>query len=215
MGWSWAFANLKPGTGKTTTAVLFAHALHYRDRQVLLVDADPGESASRWGELAGGFPMSVVTLHKRTLLAELRSLLGRLSADVDVVLDLPQLEDHAAIARGGLAFADTWVCPVAPSGIEVDRMVQVGQHFAEVQATRETPADEVVLFNRANRAHPTLTGPDNRARSALTGLGYHVLRSMIPHADDRFRQCFGVPVDPDTDPAIDRLTSELLGRCPA
>ncbi len=214
MGMSWAFANLKPGTGKTTTAVLFSYALHVRGRDVLLVDADPGESASRWGELAGGFPFSAVTLHKRTLLRELRTLVGRLSADVDVVLDLPQLEDHAAIAKGGLAYAQTWICPVAPVGIEVDRMAAVGEHFAEVQATRSTPADEVVLFNRANRAHPTLTGPDKAARDALGNLGYDVLTAMVPHSDDRFRQCFGVPIE-DTDPAIDRVTDELLKRCAA
>ncbi len=214
MGMSWAFANLKPGTGKTTTAVLFSYGLHARGRDVLLVDADPGESASRWGELAGGFPFSAVTLHKRTLFRELQQLTGRLSADVDVVLDLPQLEDHAAIAKGGLAFARTWVCPVAPAGIEVDRMATVGTHFEEVQSTRTEPADEVVLFNRTNRAFPTRTGPDNAAREALEGLGYHVLKAMIPHADDRFRQVFGVPIE-DTDPAIERLTDELLKRAAA
>lgn len=214
MGWSWAFANLKPGTGKTTTSVLFAHGLHERGRDVLLVDADPGESASRWAELAGGFPFSVVTLHKRTLLRELRALVGRMNGDVDVVLDLPQLEDHAAIAKGGLAFARTWVVPVAPAGIEVDRMAAVGEHFEDVQATLEAPADEVVLFNRTNRAHPTFTGPDRRARDALTKLDYHVLTAMIPHSDDRFRQCFGVAIE-TTDPAIERLTDELLKRAGA
>ncbi len=211
---SWAFANLKPGTGKTTTSVLFAYALHARGRDVLLVDADPGESASRWGEMADGFPFSVVTLHKKTIGRELPSLVSRMSSD-HVVIDCPQIEDHSAIATGALRFADTWVVPLAPSGIEVDRMASVSEHFEEVQASRDADADAVVLFNRTNRRHPTSTGPDASAREALTELGYDVLRSMIPHSDMRYRQTFGVPMDDDRDDAIEAVTDELLKRAGA
>lgn len=211
---SWAFVNLKPGTGKTTTSVLVSYALHQRGRNVLLVDADPGESASRWGELAGGFPFASVTLHKRTLLRDLRALVQRMGEGTDVVIDAPQLEDHAAIAQGALAFADTWVVPLAPVGIEVDRMASVSEHFEQVQAVRDEPADPVVLFNRTNRAFPTRTGPDADARQALESLDYTVLRSMLPHSDARFRQTFGTSIE-QSDDAIERVTDELLKRAGA
>lgn len=53
---SYAFVNLKPGVGKTTSAVWLAHALHESGLSPLLVDSDPASSALRWSELAGGFP---------------------------------------------------------------------------------------------------------------------------------------------------------------
>lgn len=53
---SYAFVNLKPGVGKTTSAVWLAHALHESGFSPLLVDSDPASSALRWSELAGGFP---------------------------------------------------------------------------------------------------------------------------------------------------------------
>ncbi len=208
---SWAFVNLKPGTGKTTTSVLVAYSLHARGRLVLLVDADPGESASRWGELAGGFPFASVTLHKRTIRRDLDGLLARMKVD-DVLIDCPQIEDHASIAKGALGFAETWVVPLAPSGIEVDRMAAVSEHFDEVQATRQADADSVVLFNRTNRRRRTATGPDAAAREALEGLGYAVLETMIPSSDMRYRQTFGVDLTDERDDAIEDLTDELVKR---
>ncbi len=211
---SWAFVNLKPGTGKTTTSVLLAYSLHARGRSVLLVDADPGESSSRWGELAGGFPFASVTLHKRTIGRDLPGLLARMQVD-DVLIDCPQLEDHASIAKGALGFADTWVVPLAPRGIEVDRMAAVSEHFDEVQATRDTDADAVVLFNRTNRRRRTSTGPDAAAREALESLDYTVLETMIPSSDMRYGQVFGVDLTGERDDTVEDLTDELLKRADA
>jgi len=44
-GLSLALANLKPGTGKTTSAVWLAHIFAQAGHNVLLVDADPSGSA--------------------------------------------------------------------------------------------------------------------------------------------------------------------------
>ena len=44
-GLSLALANLKPGTGKTTSAVWLAHVFAQAGNSVLLVDADPAGSA--------------------------------------------------------------------------------------------------------------------------------------------------------------------------
>src|SRR2546429_2604055 len=51
-----ALANLKPGTGKTTSAVWLAHVFAQAGNSVLLVDADPAGSALEWSALAAMSP---------------------------------------------------------------------------------------------------------------------------------------------------------------
>lgn len=211
---SWAYVNLKPGVGKTTSAIFHAQALHDEGKDVLFVDADPGGSALRWADMAGGFPFPIIGLPSSRIDAELRNHIAGKDA---VVLDLPQLEDHAKIANSGLRFAKTWVAPVAPSGIEIDRMARVSEDFfANVQAARgeDNAADEVVLLNRTNTAYQTKTGPDNTVRDELTKRGYHVLATQIPYNDTLYRQCFGVPVEVEGT-AFGKLTEELLNRARA
>jgi chromosome partitioning protein len=55
-GLSLALANLKPGTGKTTSAVWLAHVFAQAGNSVLLVDADPAGSALEWSDLAAMYP---------------------------------------------------------------------------------------------------------------------------------------------------------------
>ena len=47
-----ALLNLKPGTGKTTSAVWLAHIFVEAGQRVLLVDAAPFGSALEWPDLA-------------------------------------------------------------------------------------------------------------------------------------------------------------------
>lgn len=208
---SYAFVQEKPGTTKTTSAVLLAASLHDLGRRVLLIDADPGMSAQRWSDLAGGFPFAFASLAKRTVLRDLRSLVARMSVD-DVVIDAPQLEDHGVITHGVMGFADRWIVPVAPAGIEVDRMGKVAEHMDQVDATREHPADRAVLLTRTNRAHPTRTGPDADVRAALGALGWSVLGTQVPLVDSLYRQTFGTPVDFTAETAYPAVVKELMDR---
>jgi chromosome partitioning protein len=195
-GLSLALANLKPGTGKTTSAVWLAHVFAQAGNSVLLVDADPAGSALEWSDLAAmyprlplqwaRFPFRIVALPSR----ELHRRVPEIARPDDVVIiDAPQLEDHAAIARSALRYADEILIPCAPSPIEINRTTPVRDEITDVEAARDRPARATVLLNRCiTRANST-----GYARTALQGLGYDVLGTAVPRLEV-YAQSFGIPV---------------------
>ncbi len=98
-GLSVALLNLKPGTGKTTSAVWLAHIFVEAGKQVLLVDADPSGSALEWSDLA----------HST---ANAREALEGLGYDV-LPTAVPRLE----------AFAQSFGLPIPEMGRQVWRAV--------------------------------------------------------------------------------------------
>ncbi|MET8446044.1 ParA family protein [Streptomyces sp. NPDC005209] len=204
---SYAFVNLKPGVGKTTSAVWLAHALHESGIPPLLVDSDPASSALRWSELAGGFPFPVIALPVGDVHRRVNDFLGHRQA---VVFDAPQLEDHAHIARSIMRYASEWIVPVTPAPIELDRMAPIGGEMGDMQSLRATPARAAVLLNRTNRPDATRTGPDADAREALTERGFDVLSTHIPRLD-LYAQSFGSPIEVKTSAYMD-LADELIKR---
>jgi chromosome partitioning protein len=204
---SWAFINLKPGVGKTTSAVWLAHALHEHGIPPLLVDGDPAASALRWSDLAGGFPFPVVALPVGDVHRRVDDLtIGRAA----VVLDAPQLEDHVRIARSIMRYANEWVIPLMPAPIEVDRMAPLQGEMADVQSLRPQPARAAVLLNRTNREQATRTGPDADVRDVLGEQGYEVLATQVPRLD-LYSQSFGRPVQVKGSAYMD-LADELIKR---
>ncbi len=212
---SLALANLKPGTGKTTSAVWLAHVFAQAGNSVLLVDADPSGSALEWSDLAAmdprlapqqAFPFRVVALPSR----ELHRRLPEIARDDDVVIiDTPQMEDHAAIARSALRYADEIVIPCAPNPIEINRTTPVRDEIAEMEPARDRPARSVILLNRCiTRAHSV-----SDARHALQDLGYDVLATAVPRLEV-YAQSFGLPI-PDTGCDVWRqVVRDLIARRP-
>ena len=209
-----ALLNLKPGTGKTTSAVWLAHVFVQAGKQVLLVDADPSGSALEWSDLAamnpqvppkGAFPFRIVALPSRGLHQRIPEIAHH---DDVVIIDAPQLEDHAAIARSAMRYVDEILIPCAPSPIEINRTTPVREEITEVEALRERPARAAVLLNRCiTRAHST-----TNAREALEGLGYDVLRTAVPRLEV-YAQSFGVPI-PETGRDVWRgVAHDLIERC--
>src|ERR1700734_2183407 len=214
-GLSLALANLKPGTGKTTSAVWLAHVFAQAGNSVLLVDADPAGSALEWSDLAAmdprlsspqaAFPFRIVALPS----LELHRRLPEIAKDDDVVIiDKPQIEDHAAIARSALRHADEILIPCAPSPIEINRTSPVRDEIAEVQAIRDTPMRSAVLLNRCiARAHSTTD-----AREALEGLGYDVLGTVVPRREV-YAQSFGMPIKQAGCEVWRLVARDLIERC--
>jgi chromosome partitioning protein len=149
---------LKPGTGKTTSAVWLAHVSVRAGNNVLLVDADPAGSALEWSDLAawtrgkhsrsGSWALPSRELHRR---------LPDIARDDDVVIiDTPQIEDHAAIARSALRYADEIVIPCAPTPIEINRTTPARDEITDVDSLCSRAARSVILLNRCiTRAHST------------------------------------------------------------
>ncbi|MGO9080749.1 MAG: AAA family ATPase [Streptosporangiaceae bacterium] len=213
-GLSLALANLKPGTGKTTSAVWLAHIFAQAGNAVLLVDADPSGSALEWSDLAAmapgqppeaAFPFRIVALPSRELHRRIPDIA---QADDVVIIDAPQLEDHAAIARSALRYADEILIPCAPSPIEINRTSPVREEISEVDAVRDRPARSAILLNRCvTRANSTAD-----AREALEGLGYDVLRTAVPRLEV-YAQSFGVPIPATGRDLWRQVARELAQRC--
>ena len=213
-GLSVALANLKPGTGKTTSAVWLAHVFARAGNSVLLVDADPSGSALEWSDLAAidpritpqeAFPFRIVALPSR----ELHRRLPDIARDDDVVIiDTPQIEDHAGIARSALRYADEIVIPCAPTPIEINRTTPVRDEIAEVREMRVTPVRSAILLNRSlARAHSTAD-----ARQALEGLGYEVLATAVPRLEV-YAQSFGLPIRHAGLDLWRQVARDLIARC--
>ncbi|HEY5985263.1 MAG TPA: AAA family ATPase [Streptosporangiaceae bacterium] len=209
-----ALANLKPGTGKTTSAVWLAHVFAETGHTVLLVDADPSGSALEWSDLAAmrpwlppqeAFPFRIVALPSRGLHHRVPEIAH---ADDVVIIDAPQMEDHAGIARSALRYVDDIVIPCAPSPIEINRTTPVRDEIAEVQDIRDRPVRFAVLLNRCvARAHSTA-----HAREALEGLGYDVLRTAVPRLEI-YAQSFGMPIPAIGRDVWRRVARDLMERC--
>ncbi|MFD0441320.1 nucleotide-binding protein [Streptomyces chartreusis] len=210
-----ALVSIKPGVGKTTSGLFICQSLHELGLSPLLVDADKGQSALEWMEDAEGLDYPVIGQHITTLHRSLPDLEGDRGA---VVIDVPQLEDHESIARGALLYADVWVYPIAPAGIEVRRtMRKLKTKVKGIKDERERfglsrdPMVEVVLLNRTNRPYATKTGPDADVREALTDaeLDMTVLNSQVMFHDDLYRQCYGLPIETE-DTTYPDVTKEII-----
>lgn len=199
-----AYTNTKPGTGKTTTSVLVAQSLHRRGHDVLLVDADPAQSALAWSDDIEGFDFKIVGLATKDAG---RRLADFAEADTIALVDLPQAEDHGAIVRSVLRHVDEITIPVAPSTIEIDRTGAITDLLDEVAEVRHTPARTAVLLNRV--VSGARSGKD--AREGLGAMGYDVLTTQIPRRE-AYALAYGAPPEVAGGDAMALLADEYLSR---
>ncbi len=114
-----AITNQKGGSGKTTTSMSLAADLGLRGLRVLVVDADPQSSATRWYAMSPEsrpVPATVVNL------AEARDKIGKTIKDhlenyELIVIDCPpNLE--SPITLSVMLLADLAIAPIIPSAID-------------------------------------------------------------------------------------------------
>jgi chromosome partitioning protein len=180
-------ANLKGGTGKTTSAVYLAHALHERGRRVLLVDADPQRSALTWSELAE-FPFPTIGMPTSRIH---RDLPGVVATRYDaVVIDTPPSDDRAAVVASAVRVSSHVIVPCAPTPAEYERLRVLWPVLDDAAAQADTdPVTAVLLVRTIPSAASTEV-----YRELMTGDGWRVLRPTVGRRE-RFAQAFAGPVD--------------------
>ena len=113
-----AFAHTKGGVGKTTASIMLAAAVEKRGIPVVVYDADPQASASRWAEVAIarddplGFEVKQVNAQ----------FLRNLSSDSAGwhIIDTPP--GSAAEIQAAIDIADLVIVPTHPSPMDLDRV---------------------------------------------------------------------------------------------
>ena len=172
---------------------------------MLLVDADPQQSALSWSEMAE-WPLPVVGLATAKLHRELPGITG--SRFDWVVIDTPPLEKQEGIVMSALRAADYVLVPVAPSPIEYQELEKVRAAIADSADLRqdgEPPAVAMLLTRTTPGALSTHVW-----REAMIQDGDRVLWVTVGQLQ-QFSQSFGRSVTNANETAYGEAVRELLG----
>ena len=205
-----ALVNQKGGPGKTTLAMHLAGELARRGARVMVADADPQATATRWAAAAPEdlpFPAAV---------AGLAATDGRIHREfIDVfdfvVVDCPPSAD-SPVSQSALLVADLALVPVIPSPPDLWAGVAIRQAIANVSGINETLKARLVVNQR--KPHTRLAA---HMAEVLPRYGLAVLdtqigdREAFRHAAAGGITAADVPRATAATAEIERLTDEVLG----
>ncbi len=155
-----AVCNQKGGSGKTTLSMQLAGTLARRKNKVLVVDADPQGTATRWAASADDenpFPVSVIGLSaaNEKVHREVKKFVG----DYDfIVIDCPPAAD-SPVPQSALLIADLALVPIIPSPLDLWASVGIRQVIENVSDINETLKARLVVNQcqpKTNLAKDTL-----------------------------------------------------------
>ena len=174
-----AFISMKGGSGKTTAALHIAVAAARQDRNVAVLDTDPQQSASRWGDRRAAPVPVVLTVPPSRLAAELRRCAG---AGTDLAfIDTPPRAGSDNAAQAAAKVADLVLLPCRPSVLDVEAVADTA---ARVRAVTSAPVVALLTAcaprgQDANQIATALAGVDVQVAPTRIGQRIVLARSLL------------------------------------
>ena len=208
-----SIVNQKGGSGKTTLSMQLAGALARRGHKVLVVDADPQGTATRWAASADDekpFPASVVGLSAAS--TKVHREVKKFVPDYQyIIIDCPPAAD-SPVPQSALLVADLALVPVIPSPLDMWAAVGIREVIGNVSDINEELRSRLVI----NQLQPNTTLA-KEALEVLPEFGIDICRTYM-HQRQVYRQSavFGQTVHDFGSKAaaaveeIEALTDELL-----
>jgi chromosome partitioning protein len=146
--------NQKGGSGKTTVTMQLAGAFARRGRRVLVVDADPQGTATRWAASADDdkpFPASIAGLANAA--GKVHREIAKFVDNYDLILvDCPPAAD-SPVPQSALLVSDLAIVPLVPSPLDLWASVGIREVIARMSDINESLQARLLL----NQAQPNLT----------------------------------------------------------
>ncbi len=172
-----AVVNQKGGSGKTTLSMQLAGALARRHHKVLVVDADPQGTATRWAASAEDetpFPASVVGLSAAS--AKVHREVKKLVDDYDyIIIDCPPAAD-SPVPQSALLIAELALVPLIPSPLDMWAAVGIRQVIENVSDLNEDLQARLII-NQC-QPHTTLA---QQTLEILPEFGIKLAKSYVRH----------------------------------
>ncbi len=158
--------NQKGGAGKTTLALNLAAAMVERGARVLVIDADPQQTAQDWATVRESPPpFQVMGLAKPVLHRDLPPI----DADYNYII-IDGAPRNYEVARSAILAADIVLIPVQPSGADFWASRETVKLVHEVQAFKERQKSVFVVSRKIGR---TVLGRD--ITDALAGFDLPIM----------------------------------------
>ncbi|MBD1865584.1 MULTISPECIES: ParA family partition ATPase [Trichocoleus] len=172
-----AVANQKGGSGKTTVSMQLAGAIARRGDRVLVVDADPQGTATRWAASAEDnhpFPASVVGLSaaNEKVHREVKKFIDDYGY---IIIDCPPAAD-SPVPQSALLIADLVLVPIIPSPLDMWAAVGIRQVIFNVGDINEGLKSRLVL----NQCQPNTT-MTQETLEVLPEFGIELATTQIRH----------------------------------
>ncbi len=167
--------NQKGGSGKTTLSMQLAGTLAKKKNRVLVVDADPQGTATRWAASAEDdkpFPASVIGLSAAN--EKVHREVKKFIEDYDfIVIDCPPAAD-SPVPQSALLIADLALVPVIPSPLDLWAAVGIRKVIENVGVINESLKSRLVV----NQCQPN-TNLAKDALEVLPEFGINVCKNYL------------------------------------
>lgn len=179
-----AILNQKGGAGKTTVTMQIAGSLGRRGHKVLVVDADPQGTSTRWAASAHDskpFPAMVVGLSAAQ--GKLHREVKKFTDDYAyIIIDGPPASD-SPVAQSALMISDLVLVPIIPSPPDMWASLGIKKAIEDAADLNEKLNARLVV----NQCQPN-TSLAKDALDLLSEFGIDMARSQL-HQRTVYRQC--------------------------